>query len=339
VNGLVYFDQFSLISPLHLGFVVSGIFVLLGGVWVVTIQSGGGNANSQTWKKDGLNDEEVSAAVNNARDIEGSSQGDFEGDNIEGSGLINIPSRSPSHSARVEVETLPDLMHVPSISTDSIGRGFTQPSRRPSVSSQTSHRRFVGSPERHQFISGRDFATLVSPSRGISRRRRSTVHTSNEPSSSQHPHRTPSFNHTHASYAQISPPLLPFGTASTLGTGFQIGLSPVSPGFAIVPRERGQRSSELGLGAPGFADVVIDATEARREWQRRRTVSEGDAWRGASVSSHSQSGSEHEDGGSLESHADGRTDGNSQTLDNRHKGKARQGNLRWQWLRKVFRNH
>ncbi|KAJ7900340.1 hypothetical protein B0H14DRAFT_2673272 [Mycena olivaceomarginata] len=39
VNGLVYFDQFSLIPPLHLGLVVLGIFVLLGGVWVVSIQS------------------------------------------------------------------------------------------------------------------------------------------------------------------------------------------------------------------------------------------------------------------------------------------------------------
>lgn len=39
VNGLVYFDQFSLIPPLHLGLVVLGIVVLLGGVWVVSIQS------------------------------------------------------------------------------------------------------------------------------------------------------------------------------------------------------------------------------------------------------------------------------------------------------------
>ncbi|KAF7339476.1 hypothetical protein MSAN_02161900 [Mycena sanguinolenta] len=41
VNGLVYFDQFSLIPPLHLGLVVLGIFVLLGGVWIVSIHTGG----------------------------------------------------------------------------------------------------------------------------------------------------------------------------------------------------------------------------------------------------------------------------------------------------------
>jgi len=39
---LVYFDQFSLISPLHLGLVGLGIVVLLVGVWVVSIQAGGG---------------------------------------------------------------------------------------------------------------------------------------------------------------------------------------------------------------------------------------------------------------------------------------------------------
>lgn len=341
VNGLVYFDQFSLIPPLHLSLVVLGIFVLLGGVWVVTIQSGGGNANVQTWKKDGFNHEEVSVAVSSARDIEGGSQDDSGGIDMEGSGVINLPARSPLCSAPVEVKTLPDLIHAPSTSADYMNRGSIQPSRQPSVSSQSSHRSSAVSPEEQHLIYRRDFARLLSPSRGISHRRRSTVHTSNEPSSSQHPpHRTPSFNHPHANYARISPPLVPFGTASTLGAGFQIGLSPVSPGFAIVPRERGRRSSELRLGVePGFADVVIDATQARRELQRRRTVSEGDARRGASVSSHSQSDSEHEDRGSLDDQSDGGADGNSQTLDSSGKGKARQGKLRWQWLRKIFRGH
>jgi len=45
VNGLVYFDQFALISPLHLGLVAVGIIVLLVGVWVVSIQAGGGGVD------------------------------------------------------------------------------------------------------------------------------------------------------------------------------------------------------------------------------------------------------------------------------------------------------
>lgn len=46
LNGLVYFDQFALIPPLHLCLVVLGILVLLGGVWVVSIQSGEADAGS-----------------------------------------------------------------------------------------------------------------------------------------------------------------------------------------------------------------------------------------------------------------------------------------------------
>lgn len=317
VNGLFYFDQFSLIPPLYLGLVVFGIFVLLAGVWVVTVQSGGRNANAQTWKVDALDGDEVPVAFNNVRDIEGDSRSDSESDDMETRDAINGLGRNLIYSAPLEVETLAGSIHVPpSTSTDSMNRKFIESSHQPS----------------------RDFARLLSPSRRISRLRRSTVHTSNEPSSSQHPpYHIPSLNHTHTSYAQISPPLMLFSTASTLGAGFQIGLSPVSPGFAIVPRERGRRSSELGLGVLGSADVVVDTTQARRELQRRRTVSEGDARRGTLVSSHSQSGSEHEEEGSLEGHADGGTDDNLQTSDNRDKGKVKHGKLGWQWLRKAFR--
>ena len=335
VNGLVYFNQFSLIPPLHLSLIILGIFVLLGGVWVVTIQSGGGNANIQTPMKDGYNGAEVSVAISSARDIEGDPRGVSECGNMEARGVISLPIRNPT--SLTEVETLPDSVYAPSTSADSFDRPLMQSPREPSVSSRTSHRRTARSPEWQHLISRKDFARLLSPSRGISHRRRSTVHTSNEPGSSQRPHRTPSFNYTHANYAQISPPLMPFGTASTLGTGFQIGLSPVSPGFAIVPRERGRRSSELGLGVEsGFAHVVIDATRTR---QRRRTVSEGDACSRALVPSPSQSDSEHEHRGIQEDHVDGEADGISQTPVSHNKAKPSQGKLRWQWLRKIFLGH
>src|SRR5258708_21641535 len=52
VNGLVYFDQFSSISPLHLVLVSVGIAVLLGGVWFVSIQSGGGGVDLGTWDEE-----------------------------------------------------------------------------------------------------------------------------------------------------------------------------------------------------------------------------------------------------------------------------------------------
>ncbi len=52
LNGLVYFDQFALIPPLHLGLVSLGIVILLGGVWVVSIQSGEGDADSWSEEPD-----------------------------------------------------------------------------------------------------------------------------------------------------------------------------------------------------------------------------------------------------------------------------------------------
>ncbi|KAG8948996.1 hypothetical protein FRC03_000501 [Tulasnella sp. 419] len=39
VNGLVYYDQLNLLSPLHLSLVILGIFILLAGVWAVSVQT------------------------------------------------------------------------------------------------------------------------------------------------------------------------------------------------------------------------------------------------------------------------------------------------------------
>ena len=45
VNGLVYFDQVSLLPITHLLLVILGIFILLGGVWAVSLQA----VNVDTW--------------------------------------------------------------------------------------------------------------------------------------------------------------------------------------------------------------------------------------------------------------------------------------------------
>lgn len=45
VNGLIYFDQISLLSTTHLLLVILGIFILLGGVWAVSLQA----VNIDTW--------------------------------------------------------------------------------------------------------------------------------------------------------------------------------------------------------------------------------------------------------------------------------------------------
>jgi len=48
VNGLVYFDQVSLLPASHLLLVTLGIFVLLGGVWAVSLQA----VNIGTWSSE-----------------------------------------------------------------------------------------------------------------------------------------------------------------------------------------------------------------------------------------------------------------------------------------------
>jgi len=101
-----------------------------------------------------------------------------------------------------------------------------------------------------------------------------------------------------------------------------------------VPRERGRRSSELGIGNGSVSADV--ANENQRELQRRRTVSEGDPRTTTSALSHCRRDSEHEDMRNLEDLVEGAAGGNSQNMSTRDKGKARDAKARWQWLRKVF---
>lgn len=52
VNGLVYYDQFGALTTLHLCLVILGIFVLLGGVWAVSVTSKeGGGVEPGTWQE------------------------------------------------------------------------------------------------------------------------------------------------------------------------------------------------------------------------------------------------------------------------------------------------
>ncbi|PVF93497.1 hypothetical protein CPB86DRAFT_742502, partial [Serendipita vermifera] len=51
-NGLVYYDQFALLSALKLGLVMLGMTILLAGVWAVSMQPGGnGRVEVGTWQE------------------------------------------------------------------------------------------------------------------------------------------------------------------------------------------------------------------------------------------------------------------------------------------------
>lgn len=89
--------------------------------------------------------------------------------------------------------------------------------------------------------------------------------------------------------------LLPQGGESILGppggsaiSGFSIGLSPVSPGFSLVPRQRRRRTVAVGGGReehghdPGPAGLAASFSAEGDSWRRvaapavRRVVSDGD---------------------------------------------------------------
>lgn len=248
VNGLVYFDQFSLIPPLHLGLVVLGIVVLLGGVWVVSIQSGGGGIDVGTWNEDTvrLSGEDVALYP------EPQTAGETTAPSDTATIVCQPEPRSHIGPVALERGTVSEgsLPNIPSSVGLDLGLQESQsfidsPSKRPRMASQ-----LYASPRapssRH--VAGRPMTDLQDSTSSLS-------------ATQGHP-RTISFPNPSYLHAPLSPAL---GTVSTLGPGFQIGLSPLSPGFTIMPVER--------RGRPTFADVargvVFDVQ------QRRRTVSEG----------------------------------------------------------------
>ncbi|KAJ3750414.1 hypothetical protein DFH05DRAFT_1467153 [Lentinula detonsa] len=261
VNGLVYFNQFSLISPLHLGLVALGIVILLVGVWVVSIQAGGDGTLDVPWVQESAFEEEDSEAVN------GNEHALNEGE-VE-SGLSTSRDRYEGRSPSIEWGTQSEPMTNTVQSLPNLGRP-TSPSSQPSLSPETSRL----SPPNVRSSVHRTRPTTVIDTRHI-----------RTPSNSQYNTLIHNSNNQHS-----RPPLSPtLPTVSTLaGTGFQIGLSPFSPGFSVVPLERKRRtSSHIGSGLSGNIDPLnprpLDSgvgsmgyRTTQEQGERRRTVSEGD---------------------------------------------------------------
>ena len=201
VNGLVYFDQFSLIPWKHLALVGLGVIILLGGVWVVSFNSGGGGVNVGTWKDD-------------------------ESDESEDGDLEEREEVLPDTRGRQARDRV--LLGRSAISESDASNPFTHP--RTSSPDQTRHI------QAHMPLSqGTDGRPNLNIRTGIQRRRQT-----NELRSPVQPH------HHHSVLA----PQLP---------GLSIGISPASPGFVVVPRERRRKVSGLSM-----------------ESQMRRSLSEGD---------------------------------------------------------------
>lgn len=209
LNGLVYFDQFSLIAPLHLVLVMIGIVILLSGVWVVSIHSGGGGVEM------GSTFDEIPVPV--VPDI-------AEEEEVAAIGEDEIP---PDWGTRSE----PSLGTSTVMSPENV-LGFEEGPISP-ISTVTCP----------------PLPSPVSkiPTAGPSRLGRHERHSTYD-----------SISYSRRTLNPLSPPIN--AVASLAGAGIQIGLSPLSPGFSVLPR---RRVSQSGLGRPGG------------ELQRRRTVSEG----------------------------------------------------------------
>ena len=207
VNGLVYFDQFSLIPWNHLALVGLGIIILLGGVWVVSFNSGGGGVNVGTWK-------------------------DEESEGSEGDGSEPCEEMSPDTRGR------------PSRDTVLLERSAISESDAPNYSTHDSSPRTRSPGSRR----AQDYMSL---SQGIGDRPNLNIRTGVQRRRQTNELRSPVQQHN-----VLSPPL-----PGALGGGFSIGISPASPGFVVVPRERRRKVSGMSM-----------------ESQIRRSQSEGDVF-------------------------------------------------------------
>jgi len=311
MNGLVYFDQFSLIPPVHLGLVILGIFVLLGGVWVVSIQSGGGGIDVGTWNEgdDFLCQESIS--LPDSEDL---------GDTQEAASMSMAKQPTSNHRPvgpqTIERETLSESsipnMALPSQSADLELNDPVQDSSLAFIPTTEIHHPRVpqlssSSPE---VPSQRSSARRV-----LARQSSTSMHSGNS--------RTVSQPHSQTTHL---PPLGP------VGTGFQIGLSPSSPGFAILPLDRRRRTSGIGTaGRPSLVDVANDIIIGLRESERRRTASEG-AELTRTLMNQIQDVSMDDD---IDDRAAVRED-HTERIGGGGVDETNDARKRWRWIRKVF---
>ena len=204
VNGLVYFDQFALIPWNHLALVGLGIVILLGGVWIVSFNSGGGGVNVGTWRDENSDES--------------------EGDGLDACEGVSSPARG--RSARETV-----LFERSAISESDISHYFTHDPHPQTLP--------PGPTSRIQ-----DYMSL---SQDTDERPNLRIRTGEQRRRQANELRSPVQAHHHHS---VLSPQLP---------AFSIGISPASPGFVVVPRERRRRISGLSM-----------------ESQTRRSQSEGD---------------------------------------------------------------
>ncbi|KZS92952.1 hypothetical protein SISNIDRAFT_485899 [Sistotremastrum niveocremeum HHB9708] len=249
VNGLIYYNQFNLLPTPHIILVIVGIFVLLAGVWTLSIQGGGKRGvDLGTFQEDNV-DETASDTLETDTAVERvprspsirntfSSAVDHNG-HLEPSspGAQDVRDARHRWPPMASPSDFPQSHSIPQLSTSTLPRLSTSTHSRPR------HRRFIS-----LFASQDDQNNLGTP-------------------------------------------LIPAG-------GFSIGLSPISPGFAVVPQQRRRVSmhtiaeearvrravSESDVGSHARSSEPIVSTremtdgshQARARWRWLRTLVTGE---------------------------------------------------------------
>ncbi|KAL1951921.1 hypothetical protein VTO73DRAFT_1070 [Trametes versicolor] len=349
VNGLVYFDQFSMLSTLHLLLVGLGIAVLLSGVWIISFPpGGGGGVDVGTWHEG----DSAMELTGEDSDIEEEAYEDEPLPMDEQSRAESARGRTSSGLGLHVITEPPTPIAAPQLSPPPT----TPRAARPHGRQQTDSALLSSPPARRSRTTstGLDHSLspeVQSPGSASSRRRRRTTLAAASGASQLSP--------TASHFAPSLPP-----SASAL-SGFSIGLSPISPGFSIVPRERRRRMTGHGSsngGAGGAASGLLPlpggdahshygagagaASDAGsvgspgRGWKMRRVVSEGDATGAAPLRGDgggAAAGSR--PGGEAAGLAYGRDveragGGGGQEAGQEPEGRRAKG--RWKWLRNVL---
>lgn len=307
-NGLVYFDQFSVLSKKQIALVLVGIVVLLAGVWIVSFPpTGGYSIDIGAWTAAEDEEEEESVPLLLSGQTSPAAESDSEDSDDEQHDDEPLPQ--PRHSRIRTRRSRSEDLRMDAVAPDQAGA-------LPESQFQQ-HRRWITEPP----------APVAPPSPSTPAPPRAR-----RPRTESEAERSASARRSRSTYGTASPP--PMFTSvngtgsrrrrSTLATpphasgtvpgqaalaGFSIGLSPVSPGFALVPTERRRRTM---MGVVGTPEGI------------RRVVSEGGAARSRDVERIAGGDSEGVRGGN---------EGEGERQEGGEGGKTRG---RWKWLGRVF---
>jgi magnesium transporter len=259
-NGLVYYDQFALMSPLKLGMVGLGIVVLLAGVWAVSVQGG--------------NDEEGGTRVEVGTWTEGAE--------VLTSELVGVESAAVTGGiVEPQPPPPPPTVILTGASDSRRGTGLLLSTENLDVDSDLEREESV-SPLRRSIVVSSPLGSPSALGGGVGGPTPFPLVRSPTSGTGRHADlghgRDPSARHHHHHHRRMWSAI--FEGQGGVAPGLSIGLGATSPGFALVPRRR-VSSGISGGGGEVSTGVVRRRTntsvgDVEGGGRGRRTVSEGD---------------------------------------------------------------